>query len=139
MSTFFYFKYAYKCFKLTIIFDLFNVWSTGGIRALMAAFFGSYEMAIQHYEFEGTGVAYIKGKLRRPDGNVIAGKWLIRGTEGKDKIAVYDKESNEVIHIPKEAKFLRATLKSTNQGLLMEVSNILLCRLDDVLANIINY
>jgi inner membrane protein len=89
--------------------------STGGIRALMAAFFGSYEMAIQHYEFEGTGVAYLKGKLRKPDGNIVVGKWLIIGTEGKDKIAVYDKENNEVIHIPKDAKFLRATLKSTKE------------------------
>jgi hypothetical protein len=37
------------------------------------------------------------------------------GTEEKDKIAVYDKENNEVIHIPNDAKFLRAALKSTKE------------------------
>jgi hypothetical protein len=36
-------------------------------------------------------------------------------TEGKDKVAVYDKENNETIHIPKDVKCLRATLKSTKE------------------------
>jgi len=87
--------------------------SMGGIRTLIATFIGSYEMAIQHYEFRGTEVAYLKGKLRKPDGQIQKGKWLIIGTEGEDRIAIYDKENNEVIHIPKSAKFLKARLIST--------------------------
>ncbi len=89
--------------------------SSGGVRTLLASVLGSYEMAVQHYEFEGTKIAYMKGRLRKPDGNITKGKWLIVGTEGENKVAIYDKENNEVLHIPRDAKFLRATMKTTKE------------------------
>jgi len=61
--------------------------SMGGIRTLIS----TYEMAIQHYEFGGTGVAYMKGKLRKPDGKiekggVVMGYIIHKGDLGIEKL-----------------------------------------------------
>jgi len=88
--------------------------SQGGIRTMVQALMGNYQMAIDRYKREGTKQCYLEGSLRYTDGNIVKGKWLIIGTEGTGKftpVAVYDSKENKIIHIPDQAEFLKAKIK----------------------------
>lgn len=84
--------------------------SMGGFRGLLSAFLGSYDMARGHFEAEGLNVCYLKGTLRLPDGTLKKSRWQIIGTEGEG-MAI--KESKELLHIPKNGKFLKVKLETT--------------------------
>ena len=60
--------------------------------------------------------ARMEGKLRYPDGNIEEGRWLIVGTDaGKDDLCILDVQKNKVMHIPKQAMFLKAVMKKTEK------------------------
>jgi len=86
--------------------------SRGGFRAILRTVMGSYDLAVEAYQREGLKKCSLKGNLRYPSGEIVEGKWLIVGTEGKD-VAVYDGE--RVIHIPKDGRFLKARLKIADE------------------------
>lgn len=95
-----------------------HIGSHGGLRAMLQAFLGNYEIARDHYEREGTKVCYMEGKLRFPDGSITAGRWLILGTEGdagNSGLAVLQEETGKILHVPQQAKFLKAVLKPTEE------------------------
>jgi inner membrane protein len=92
--------------------------SQGGIRTMLQAFMGNYQMAVDRYKREGTKQCYFEGKLRLSDGNIKEGSWLVIGTEGSGPftpVAVYDREENKIIHIPDQAEFLKAKIKVTEK------------------------
>jgi inner membrane protein len=92
--------------------------SQGGIRTMLQAFMGNYQMAVDRYKREGTKQCYFEGKLRLADGNIKEGSWLVIGTEGSGPftpVAVYDKEENKIIHVPDQAEFLKAKIKVTEK------------------------
>ncbi len=108
-------------FILMIVFG-FIAWgsgyigSQGGIRSMLQAFLGDYVMAKESYERQGLKVCYMEGKIRLPNGMIEEGTWLIIGTDKeKDFMSIYDKQSQKIIHIPDQAKFLKAKLKTTDK------------------------
>ena len=86
--------------------------SRGGFRAILRSVMGSYPLTVEAYQREGLKKCYMKGNLRYPSGEIVEGKWLIVGAEGKD-VAIYDGE--KVIHIPKDGTFLKARLKVADE------------------------
>jgi inner membrane protein len=90
--------------------------SRGGLRSILLSFLGNYSMAVEAYQREGTAVCFMEGKLRYPDGNIEEGRWLIIGTDsGKDDLCIFDTKKNKVMHIPKQAMFLKAVTKKTEK------------------------
>ena len=81
----------------------------GGIKAVIGEIVGSYNIAYERYLREGTNVCYFEGKLRTADGNIFEDKWLIIGREGSRGLAIL--ADDEILHIPKDAHFLRAKLR----------------------------
>jgi membrane-bound metal-dependent hydrolase YbcI (DUF457 family) len=92
--------------------------SRGGMRTMLQAFLGNYQMAVERYMREGPQICRMEGRLRFPDGSIREGSWLIIGTEGTGAfvpLAVYDEKEKKILHIPKNAEFLKARLKVSAQ------------------------
>lgn len=84
------------------------VGAVGGIRAMIGHLTGAPKIMLEEYRGRGLQCCYVKGKLRWNSGLIKKGKWLIIGTEGSG-LALQGKD--KIIHIPKEAFFLKARLK----------------------------
>lgn len=106
-------------FMVVLLFITGGAWhigSHGGIRAILQAFLGNYQMAVEAYLREGTAVCFMEGKIRFPDGSIEEGRWLIVGTDtGKNEICIFDSKKNTVIHVPRQAIFLKAVLKRSER------------------------
>ena len=89
--------------------------SKGGVRAIFDALIGSYDMARQYYEMEGSAICLMSGRFRKNSGEITDGTWLIVGTEGQNGLALFDEEAEKVIHVPEDGKFLKARLKTTEE------------------------
>jgi membrane-bound metal-dependent hydrolase YbcI (DUF457 family) len=110
-----------------VIFGLF-AWSGGyigtfgGIKAAIGEIVGSYNIAYERYLQEGTNVCYFEGKLRMADGNIFEDKLLIIGREGSRGLAIL--ADDEILHIPKDAHFLRARLRVDENNKKWETAEI---------------
>lgn len=92
--------------------------SLGGIRTLLQAFLGNYQMAVERYTREGTKICHLQGRLRLPDGTIQEGSWLIVGTEGSGPftpVAVFDEKEKRILHIPKNGEFIKAKLQVSDK------------------------
>jgi membrane-bound metal-dependent hydrolase YbcI (DUF457 family) len=96
--------------------------SFGGIRAAVGEMLGSYNIAYERYLREGTNVCYLEGKLRTADGNIFEDKWLIIGREGSRGLAIL--ADDKILHIPKDAHFLRARLRVDENNKKWETAEI---------------
>ena len=84
------------------------VGAVGGIQAMIGHLTGAPKIMMEEYKRKGLQRCYVKGKLRWNSGLIEEGKWLIIGTEGSG-LALQGKD--KIIHIPKEAFFMKARLK----------------------------
>ena len=94
----------------------------GGIKAVIGEIIGSYNIAYERYLREGTKVCYLEGKLRTADGNIFEDKWLIIGREGSRGLAIL--ADDKILHIPKDAHFLRARLRVDENNKKWETAEI---------------
>lgn len=85
--------------------------AVGGISAMIGQITGAPKIMFEEYQTKGLTKCRVKGKLRWATGKIEEGEWLIIGSEGQSGLALLG-EGNRIIHIPKDAKFLRARLKS---------------------------
>lgn len=111
---------------ILLVFVAWGGWqisTQGGIRAVVQKLLGDYIMAKESYEREGLKICYLEGVLRYPNGQIITGEWLIIGTDrDQNALTIYCEKNNKLIHIPHDAKFLRANLKKTKERVWQTVS-----------------
>lgn len=84
--------------------------AVGGISALIGQLTGAPKIMFEEYQTKGLTKCRVKGTLRWGSGKTEEGEWLIIGSEGQYGLALLGNE-NKIIHIPTDAKFLRARLR----------------------------
>lgn len=92
------------------------VGAQGGFRYIIRILCKSYDMAYDQYLREGDHVCYLKGKLREPAGRIREGRWLVIGKEEGNKLAIWDQETEKILHLPDNALFLSAVLEPQKES-----------------------
>lgn len=102
------------CLIFTAIFFAgLQIRNLGGVQMALGNALGSYSIVFERYLLQETRVCYLRGNLRFTSGKTVEGRWLIVGKESEQGLALWNNELAQVIHIPREAEFLRVELETT--------------------------
>jgi inner membrane protein len=91
-----------------------QVGSMGGISAMLGYLTGAPQIMMEEYKLKGLQKCFVEGKLRWNNGKIEEGRWLIIGSEGSG-LALQEEGGEKLIHVPKQAYFIRARLKPTEE------------------------
>jgi len=91
-----------------------QVGSMGGISAMLGYLTGAPKIMMEEYKLKGLQKCFVEGKLRWNNGRIEEGRWLIIGSEGSG-LALQEEWGEKLIHVPKQAYFIRARLKPTEE------------------------
>lgn len=92
---------------LAVMFFYIN--RAGGVRGLIRNSIGDYRTAYHEYEKAGINIVHFRGKLRRSNGIIEEGIWLVIGKNNFPlSCSIWDEEEKEMIKVPEDAEFLRA-------------------------------